>query len=471
MPEPFRTTKLDPSLDIIDALRRFDDCEQPVVFHSAATHRAEDARYSFLTADPIRTFRIDTARYGECPLSELRHWQTLLPKIDQQQPPFRGGIAGLMSYELGHAFERLPGGKQDDFQTPALLAGLYDWAIVWDHLQSTVQLHAISLNRGDPIKRTDWALQRLQNSPTRTEQKAVDVVSLKEQHCLPGIEGVVSTFSREEYLTAVERVIEYIRAGDIFQANLSQQLRARWHGNATDLLARVCKHNPAPFAGMIQAADFSVISASPERFLKVNRERQIETRPIKGTRRRQRSPIADLYTGHELSTSEKDRAENVMIVDLLRNDISRVCDPGSVKVTGLCEIELFETVQHLVSTVVGTLSHDKDIWDLCAAAVPGGSITGAPKIRAMQIIADLEPVVRGAYCGNLFYAGPNGDFDSSILIRSFTLKDGVVEFPAGGGIVADSDPVAEYEETLHKAAGMLSTLQTNAPVTATKRQN
>ena len=184
----------------------------------------------------------------------------------------------------------------------------------------------------------------------------------------------------------------------------------------------------------------------------------METRPIKGTRRRHQSPIADLFTGNELHASEKDRAENVMIVDLLRNDISRVCRPGTVKVTGLCEIEVFETVQHLVSTIVGEIADGFDVFDLLAATVPGGSITGAPKIRAMQIIAELEPIVRGAYCGNLFYLGPGGDFDSSILIRTFTLKHQMVQFPVGGGIVADSIPADEYAETLHKAAGMLRCL-------------
>ncbi|MCA9051293.1 MAG: chorismate-binding protein, partial [Planctomycetaceae bacterium] len=155
--------------------------------------------------------------------------------------------------------------------------------------------------------------------------------------------------------------------------------------------------------------------------------------------------------------------ENVMIVDLLRNDLSRVCRPGTVQVTGLCEVELFRTVQHLVSTIVGELQPDKDVWDLLTAAIPGGSITGAPKIRAMQIITELEPAARGAYCGNLFYLGPNGDFDSSILIRTFTLRDGRLQFPVGGGIVADSVPSDEYDETLHKAAGMLSTLKNAAP--------
>jgi para-aminobenzoate synthetase component 1 len=283
--------------------------------------------------------------------------------------------------------------------------------------------------------------------------------AFRHLHRIEPTSEIFSDFTRDEYIAAVGRVIEYIRAGDIFQANLSQRLMAPWRGTAAQLYSHVRRQNPAPFCGLLKTDEFSIVSASPERFLKVDRNRHVETRPIKGTRRRPRSPIADLYAGTELATSEKDRAENVMIVDLLRNDISRSCHAGSVRVTGLCEIERFETVLHLVSTVVGTLRDDRDVWDLMAGCFPGGSITGAPKIRAMQIIAELEPTVRGAYCGSLFILGPCGDFDSSILIRTFTLKDGWVQFPVGGGIVADSDPLDEYRETLHKASGMIRSLR------------
>ena len=202
-----------------------------------------------------------------------------------------------------------------------------------------------------------------------------------------------------------------------------------------------------------------MISASPERFLQVDHTGVVETRPIKGTRRRLKSPVADLFAGNALIASPKDRAENVMIVDLLRNDLSRSCRVGSVQVTGLCEVERFATILHLVSTVRGELQEGRTVWDLLAGSFPGGSITGAPKIRAMEIIAELERSTRGAYCGSLFYCGPRGDFDSSILIRTFTLRQGWVHFPVGGGIVADSDPLDEYRETLHKASGMIRALR------------
>lgn len=457
--------QLDPELSVSDALQKFADWPFLVVLDSAAHIRSRDARYSFLTADPLEVLRLDRVAFGDDPFTQFRQWQKRLPVPDQGQdcPPFCGGIAGLMSYELGGAFERIPVAPVDEFETPALLAGLFDWAIVWDHIQHTVRLCVLRLNdeshqaaAADQAKRVQQVLAVLnEESPRQSVGGSAAASGVK-----PDAKSVPfqSSFDRESYLSVIERVIEYIRAGDIFQANLSQQLTAAWDGSAVELFQHVRRRNPAPFCGLLRHADVAVVSASPERFLKVTANRYVETRPIKGTRRRQQSPIADLYTGDELATSEKDRAENVMIVDLLRNDLSRVCSPGSVKVTGLCEVEVFETVQHLVSTVIGELRSGLDVWDLCAASFPGGSITGAPKIRAMEIVAELERTVRGAYCGSLFYLGPEGHFDSSILIRTFTLKDGRVQFPVGGGIVADSHPVDEYDETLHKASGMLRAL-------------
>lgn len=483
-------SRLDPALDVIRAVAMLDDAPYVLLLDSAARHRERDARYTFLTADPVALARLDSpipSRVGDpCssaatvpdiaakahPFAIFRHWQKSLPQLSDEEsrdlPPFIGGIAGLMSYELGQAFEQIPHPALDDFKTPALLAGLFDWAIVWDHIAGTVTQYVLHL-QGELTSRENraaWIAKRLQpcrdresSHVARTPSGSHPVTWDSRYHGLDPTSEIYSDFTRDRYTEAVSRVIEYIRAGDIFQANLSQRLMSPWPGTATQLYANIRRHNAAPFCGLLRTDDFSIISASPERFLKVNRSGQVETRPIKGTRRRPRSPIADLYAGDELSASEKDRAENVMIVDLLRNDISRSCKPGSVRVTGLCEIERFETVLHLVSTVVGILRDDCDVWDLLAGCFPGGSITGAPKIRAMEIIAELEPSVRGAYCGSLFFLGPCGDFDSSILIRTFTLRDGWVQFPVGGGIVADSDPLDEYRETLHKASGMIRALR------------
>lgn len=478
MPVSVLISNLDPALDVLGTLAAFEDARFVLLFDSAARHRERDARYTILTADPVAVTRLDSVMLGDDPFGILRRWQARLPALPAEQretlPPFCGGIAGLLSYELGQAFERIPLPASDDFKTPALLAGLFDWAIVWDHIAGTVHRYVLQLE--DPplpeplmthFDRVAWIDERLQRDMNHNSTSVSAPISnlqsimfAEGDHRIEPTSGIYSNFTRDEYTTAVARVIEYIRAGDIFQANLSQRLLSPWSGTATQLYASIRTNNPAPFCGLLMADDFSIVSASPERFLKVDRSRQVETRPIKGTRRRPRSPIADLYASEELSTSAKDRAENVMIVDLLRNDISRSCKPGSVRVTGLCEVERFETVLHLVSTVVGTLRDNCDVWDLMAGCFPGGSITGAPKIRAMEIISALEPTVRGVYCGSLFFLGPCGDFDSSILIRTFTLKHGWVQFPVGGGIVADSEPLDEYRETLHKASGMIRSLRT-----------
>ena len=278
------------------------------------------------------------------------------------------------------------------------------------------------------------------------------------QFRVPGPDGLTSNFSPDAYRAAVRCAIDYIHAGDVFQVNLAQRLLFPARGDALSLYLRLRQCNPAPFAGWFDLGDAQIVSASPERFLSV-RGGHVEARPIKGTRRRTAWAEADLFAGDDLLQSEKDRAENVMIVDLLRNDLSRVCDADSVKVTQLCGLETYQFVQHLVSAVEGKLAPDKTAVDLVRAAFPGGSITGAPKIRAMEIIAELEPTARGPYCGSLGYFGFDGSMDLSILIRTITAGQGWWQFPVGGGIVAQSSPEREYEETWHKAEGLLLALR------------
>ncbi|HRZ08992.1 MAG TPA: aminodeoxychorismate synthase component I, partial [Gemmatimonadales bacterium] len=268
-----------------------------------------------------------------------------------------------------------------------------------------------------------------------------------------------SGFTRDEYLRAVERVRQYILAGDIFQANLSQRFEAPWPGDPFDFYRRLTAVNPAPFAAYFQGTGFAVASASPERFLRVDPDGRVETRPIKGTRRRGETPAEDRRLADELLASEKDRAENVMIVDLLRNDLSKVCQPGSVEVPALCALESHPTVHHLESIVTGRLEEGRTAADLLRAAFPGGSITGAPKVRAMEILAELEPVARGVYCGAIGWMSVTGAMDTGIAIRTVTLQDGRATFHAGGGIVADSVPALEYQETLDKAAGIRSAFE------------
>ena len=273
-------------------------------------------------------------------------------------------------------------------------------------------------------------------------------------HQVPGRQRLWSNFSESTYLEAVRRAIDYIYAGDVFQVNLAQRLLARAADDSVALYLRLRKRNPAPFAGYFDLGTFQIASASPERFLRVA-DRQVETRPIKGTRPRTSQPEADLLAGDELRGNEKERAENVMIVDLLRNDLSRVCRPESVCVSQLCRLESYPFVQHLVSAVRGTLRQGCGPIELLRASFPGGSVTGAPKVRAMEIIAQLEPTARGPYCGSLGYLGFDGSMDLSILIRTITAGRGWWQAPVGGGIVAQSKPLREYEETWHKAEGLL----------------
>jgi para-aminobenzoate synthetase component 1 len=435
----------------------------------SALRREHVGRFSFFTADPFHIVEVDQVQYGQNPLTTLsdtvRRFKTdTVPGL----PPFQGGVAGLIGYGAGQIWERLPTPKFREFQIPDLWLGIYDWVLAWDHVTNRAWLISQGFPEVDPSAREHRAAERLRaikqllSSGTAScwssAKPPLNVSDLAPQFPVAGQADVTSNFTREAYLDSVRRAIEYIYAGDIFQVNLSQRLLAPLREDPLDLYARLRQRNPAPFAGYLQHPNWVVASASPERFVKVDAG-EVETRPIKGTRRRQLLPEADLFTGDELLESEKDLAENVMIVDLLRNDLSKVCLPGSIRVPALCVVETYETVQHLVSEIRGQLRPNATGYDLLAAAFPGGSITGAPKVRAMEIIAELEPTSRGPYCGSLCYLGFDGQMDSSILIRTFAISQGWIQFPAGGGIVAQSDPDSEYQETLHKAAGMLRALR------------
>ncbi len=463
---------LDPPPDVAETLHRFADWPNVVLFDSAS-RRPELGRYSFLAADPFEFEELSSVPFGVDPFARLREWsRRFTSEPVPELPPFQGGVAGLLSYELGGAWEQLPRPAVNEFDLPWLAVGLYDWVIAWDHELDKAWI----ISHGFPaegVERECRALERMQAVIARLNVGQVFnlLVSERQVENLPHpftrstFDAGSSNFSRDDYLRAVERVIEYIRAGDIFQVNLSQRLLFPAREDALALYLRLRQLNPAPFAGYFAHDDWTIASASPERFVNVQ-DGEVETRPIKGTRRRRHRPEADLFTEDELRESEKDQAENVMIVDLLRNDLSKVCSPSSIRVPSLCAVETYETVQHLVSVVRGTLDRDStgrqlDAWDLLAALFPGGSITGAPKVRAMEIIAELEPTVRGPYCGSIFYVGFDGRFDSNILIRTFTVHRGWIQCSVGGGIVAQSDPAAEYEETLHKAAGMLQALTPN----------
>lgn len=461
--------ELDPVPDVAHALQRVVHRPFSLLLDSAQ-QEPKLGRYSFLMTDPFAFVRLPVGTPR--PLDHLR--QEMVPWSAEHRedlPPFQGGAAGLLSYDLARGLERLPDPRYDEFALPALAVGLYDVVLAWDHVLGRAWL----ISQGFPEKTVDRRWQRarrrvnaflnwlrgdshqdscVSRSTYSKGANPLPVERLAPQYPVAELPGVTSNFTAAGYIAAIERAIDYVYAGDIFQVNLAQRLLCPARSDPLTLYLQMRQTNPAPFAGWFDLGEAQIISASPERFLQV-RNRRVETRPIKGTRPRIRRAEADLFAGDELLASAKDRAENIMIVDLLRNDLSRVCRPDSVRVTQLCGLETYAYVQHLVSAVEGTLEEGRDVLDLLAAAFPGGSVTGAPKVRAMQIIAELEPTARGAYCGSLGYWGFDGTADWNILIRTVTACRGWWQFPVGGGIVAASRPEEEYAETWHKAQGLL----------------
>jgi para-aminobenzoate synthetase component 1 len=443
-----------------------------LIFLDSATGPAHLGRYSWLSADPAAVIRAKGDGASGLPLDELRAFlQQHHASPVEGLPPFQGGAAGWFAYDLGESLERIPPPSFDDLALPDVLLGLYDWTIAWDHQQQRAWIISTGIPETGAAKATRaterlaW-IQRLLAGPSRSSRPSrFNAIPNHRPPSYPvtGSDltteiGLKSSFTHRGYLDAVTRVREYILSGDIFQANLTQRLDAPLEEDPWQLYRRMREVNPAPFAAFVESDGVAVISASPERFLALAPDGAVETRPIKGTRPRGQSPRHDAELARELLESEKDRAENLMIVDLLRNDLSRVCIPGTVRVPELFALEQFRTVHHLVSTVTGQLEAGRDAVDLLRATFPGGSITGAPKIRAMEIIAELEPSRRGVYCGAIGYLSVTGAMDTSIAIRTVVALGGRAYFSVGGGIVVDSDPEQEYQETLHKARGIITTL-------------
>jgi para-aminobenzoate synthetase component 1 len=436
-----------------------------VVYFDSALASEKLGRYSFVAADPFE--------WIEAAAGDADPFRRLSDRLDSFQvssrsdlPPFQGGIAGLFSYDLNASLERLPPPRILDFPIPSMAVGLYDVVLAFDHVEKQSWIISQGFPEQEPSARRQRAARRLdffrqqltKRDPPRCSKISARVESDKLAPQFPtGLNEITSNMSAADYQRMIKRAVEYIHAGDVFQANLAQRLLCPAHSDSVSLYLKLRQMNPAPYAGFLDLGDWQICSSSPECFLRV-RDRHVETRPIKGTRGRSSSPEADLYVGNELQLSEKDRAENVMIVDLMRNDISRVCTAESVHVAELCGVETYAHVKHLVSSVQGTLRADATNLDLLKSCFPGGSITGAPKIRAMEIIAELEPTARGTYCGSLAYLGFDGQMDSSILIRTITAGAGWWQLPVGGGIVAQSEPLDEYRETWHKARGLLHAL-------------
>ncbi|WP_163576404.1 aminodeoxychorismate synthase component I [Halomonas faecis] len=417
---------------------------------------APGGRYDIMSAAPLALLEIDLSgkayidgmpRHAQGPFAAQ---QALLDELDLAAPhselPFLGGLIGYWGYDLGRTLEPLSGHAAPAAGLPASRVGLYDWALIQDHERQESWLVASTQRRAEVA---GWLAAPLASQP------AFQLTS-----------PFAGELDRDGYARRFAAVRDYIHAGDCYQINLAQRFSAPYTGDLWEAYRRLRRATPTPFAGYLAwptaHGERGILSLSPERFLHCHPDSRVETRPIKGTRPRGTTPEADRALAEELAASLKDRAENVMIVDLLRNDLGRVCRPGSVRVPQLCSLESYANVHHLVSVVTGMLATDKRPLDLLAAAFPGGSITGAPKVRAMQIIDELEPSQRSVYCGSLGYVDVRGHMDTSIAIRTAVADAGRLHLWGGGGLVADSRLDEEYTETLDKIRHLMAALDAKA---------
>ena len=416
-------------------------------------------RYSILGCDPFLVMR-STGRTIDVRLAGRRRLvcgdpfdvlQGLLRRYSLPSGaslPFAGGAVGYLGYDLGRQVERLPHAPPDDLGLPEAFVCFYDAAIVVDHTEQATYVVSTGLPAEPGPGRAERARRRLAALEDLVDGAGSAPVSEA------GLEtgGMTGNFTKPAYLDAVRRVRDYIVAGDVYQVNLSQRFRAPWSGGSLELYRRLRELNPAPFAAFLEGGDFAVVSSSPERMLRL-RDGVVETRPIKGTRPRGVTPVEDEALGRELRRSAKDRAEHIMIVDLERSDLGRVCEIGSVHVSEMMALESYATVHHLTSTVRGALGPGRGVADLLRATFPGGSITGAPKIRAMEIIDELEPTRRGVYTGAIGYFSADGGVDLNIAIRTAIVRGGEAFVQLGGGIVYDSDPEGGVPGDLGQGAG------------------
>ncbi len=454
-------------LEYIDAKQVFDIVANNlgIIFLDGNSNHEHYSQYSYILINPIEQYIAD----HKINLSEqITIWKNILQQNQQNTPdlpPFQGGIAGYFSYDLAREIEYLP--TQKTLHVPHYHLGLYNQVIAFDHIKK--QCHAyvcevdgFKLNYTQQLQalihiHEQAIIQHKQNlTTTNPDHHSIKDKTVKKQL------SIKSNFTQNEYIVAVKKAIDYIKNGDIFEVNLSQC----FSGNLpTDyplnkLYTKLREINPAPFSCFLNLGDVKILSSSPERFISI-RNRQIEACPIKGTIKRASDTIIDKQLAHELYNSAKNQAENIMIVDLMRSDLSKICLANSVNVASLCQIETFTNVHHLVSRITGTLKPNIHSLDIINAAFPGGSITGAPKIRAMQIIDELEPISRGIYCGSIGYFSFNGDVDLSISIRTLVAKNQQLSFHVGGAITLDSNAEEEYQESLLKGQKLYEAITAN----------
>ncbi len=430
------------------------------------------ARYSYMACDPLQIIstkgrQVTIHENGSSREAELGDGQDPLDLVREtlsayQFVPvdggdrFYGGAVGYLGYDVVRFFEDIPDDKPDDLGLPDSQFMLTDTIIVFDHVMRRLRVVANAHVTGDPQEAYWDAIARIDRlaDALRKPLAQQEVATNSVAHVPPDARALRSTMTRQQHREAVERAKEYIRAGDVIQAVISHRMSAEMDVDPFDLYRGLRVINPSPYMYYLSFGDCKIIGASPELLVREEQGRVV-TRPIAGTRRRGTTEEEDQALEAELLANEKERAEHIMLVDLHRNDIGRVCEPGSVEVDELMGVERYSHVMHIVSNVVGRLRADKDQYDLLRAVFPAGTVSGAPKIRAMEIIEELEPVHRGPYAGIVGYFSFSGDMDTCITLRTIVVKDNTCHFHAGGGIVADSDPDAEYEETLMKAGAML----------------
>lgn len=426
-------------------LRRFAR-QKDLTFLDSVLPQGDLGRYSYIAADPFETFTLAEGEGGLAALARLdrrlKRWSLArAPEL----PPFQGGFAGYIAYEFARLLEPQIKARTPPPDIPPIALHAYDTIVAFDHQTRRCWIVSTGFPETDPGERIRRAERRIAE---------VEHLCLTPEPALAGdhvIAGWRSNFTRAEYEAAIGRTIDYILAGDIFQANIAQRFEAEIPAGFDPLAfyLNLRKLNPATFGAFLDFGAVKIASSSPERLVSFDGE-VAEARPIKGTRRRDANASIDAELKAELLASRKDRAENVMIVDLLRNDLSRVSEPGTVQVPVLCGLESYASVHHLTSVVTGRLAPDRSRGDLIAACFPGGSITGAPKLRAQEIIAEIERVPRNVYCGSIGFLSFTGEMDLNIAIRTVLFHDGLAQFQGGGGITARSHPADEYEETLTK---------------------
>jgi para-aminobenzoate synthetase component I len=428
-------------------------------------------RWSLLGSHPVARFTSQGGRnyfhnmshgqtwnWNEAPLPALRRAMASFPQPESVAGiPFSGGAVGLMSYELGRSLLPVTAQAHDDLGLPELSFFFFNRFLLFDRKRGMAWAvaYARAANETDARREARLCASELAVAVSKHSPATREVTRVKSSgKPLP----LSTSLSADAYRRAVQRCIDDIHEGEAYELCLTGRYETEFEGDSFTLYRELRRQNPAPYAAYLRFPEATLISSSPERFLRVDREGRVEARPIKGTRPRGKSPVEDARLRSELKASRKDRAENTMIVDLLRNDLARVCKKGSVEVPQHCVIEDYATVFQMVSTITGQLAHDKDRFDLLASAFPGGSMTGAPKIAAMKILEEIEPVVRGYYSGAMGYLSFDGACDLSMVIRSIQLVGRRALVGAGGAVVAASDPDEEWKEAMLKARGPLQAL-------------